>query len=197
MHHIVAHELLSHAAMRRSEHGFSLVETLVAVSLLAVGVSALAQVAVAAARASAGAQRADAAQLAARDKLEQLRALTFISEADGMPATDTTSDLSVTPQAATGGSGLAISGDTLLSNVAGYCDFLDADGAWLAGGTRPPSRAVWVRRWSIQAIPGLPDSRLLQVVILPAHIVQAASVAAHARTNNGAWLVDIRTRTRR
>lgn len=182
---------------RRGERGFSLIETVVAVSLLAVGVSALAQVAAAAARASLGARRADAAQLAAREKLDQLRALTFTLDADGSASTDTSSDLSVTPQAVSGGTGLAVSGDTLLSNVTGYCDFLDAEGAWLAGGTSPPPAAVWVRRWSILALAGLPDTRLLQVVILPAHIVGPAGAIAQARANSGAWLVDIRTRTRR
>ena len=179
------------------QRGFSLIETVIAVSLLAVGVSALAQVAAAAARASATAHRADAAHLAAREKLEQLRALTFAFDADGTPRTDTTTDLGVTPQSPSGGPGLAISGDTLLSNTAGYCDFLDAEGQWLGGGTVAPAGALWVRRWSIQPMPGLPDTRLLQVVVLPAHLVSASSAVALARANHGAWLVDIRARTTR
>lgn len=183
--------------VRRDQRGFSLIETVIAVSLLAVGVSALAQVAAAAAKASITAHRADAAHLAAREKLEHLRALTFAIDADGTPRTDTSTDLAVTPQAPSGGPGLSDSGETLLSNVTGYCDFLDADGQWLAGGVTPPSGALWVRRWSIQPVPGLPDTRLLQVVVLPAHVVSASSAVALARANHAAWLVDIRTRTRR
>lgn len=182
---------------RSDQRGFSLIETVVAVSLLAFGVSALAQVAALAGHASVTAQRNDAAQRAAREKLEQLRALAYTADVGGTPVTDVTTDLSVTPQLPAGGSGLSITADTLLSNVAGACDFLDADGAWLAGGTRPPSRAVWVRRWSVEPVPGLPDARLLQVVVLPAHVVDAASAVALARANNGAWLFDIRTRATR
>lgn len=180
------------------ERGFSIIEVVVSVSLLAVGVSAVAQLAVLSARAGTSAQAADTAQYAAREKLEQLRALTFVSDDGAVTVTDVSSDLSVTPSAAAGGPGLAGgSGDTLLSNVAGFCDFLDGDGRWLSGGTRPPAGAVWVRRWSMQPLPGLADTILLQVVVLPARLVGDPRAVAVARSNNGAWLFDLRARTAR
>ncbi|MGC4084596.1 MAG: prepilin-type N-terminal cleavage/methylation domain-containing protein [Vicinamibacterales bacterium] len=176
----------------RGERGFSLIEAVVAVSLLAVGVSAGAQLTVAAGRAVSAAQQADVTRLSAREKLEQLRSLVFSNDDGVGPMTDAASDVSVTPQLSSGGPGLVSSApDTLLTNVAGFCDFLDARGVWIAGGTRPPSGAIWVRRWSIQAMPGLPDTILLQVVVVPAHIVGNEPTLTAARSANAAWLVDV------
>ncbi|MBS1819208.1 MAG: prepilin-type N-terminal cleavage/methylation domain-containing protein [Acidobacteria bacterium] len=179
-----------------NQRGFSLIEVLVSVSLLSVGVAAVAQLASLSARASAAAQQADVTRTAAREKLDQLRALTFGTEDGVLPVTDVGADLSVTPAVARGGAGLGVSpGEALLSNVEGYCDFLDATGQWMAGGSRPPRGAVWVRRWSIQAMNGLADTLLLQVVVVPAQVVGMEATEAAARAANAAWLVDIRTRS--
>jgi prepilin-type N-terminal cleavage/methylation domain-containing protein len=183
--------------MATGEGGFSLIESVIAVALLAVGVSALAQLVIVSARASASVQHADAVQQAARERMEQLRALAWTSDNGGMPITDATSDLTVTPGTATGGLGLALSpGDTLLSNVAGFCDFLDINGQWITGGPRPPVGAAWVRRWSVVPLSLVADTLLLQVVVVPARL-SGASAAMAARGTNGAWLVAVRTRRSR
>ena len=83
--------------------------------------------------------------------------------------------------------------DTLQSNRAGTCDFLDANGRWLAAGTRPPVGTAWVRRWSVVPLSGVADTIVLQVLVVPVARAGAASISA-ARGFNGAWLVDIRTR---
>lgn len=179
-----------------NQRGFSLIEVVVAVSVLSVGVSALAQLTVVSGRASVAAAQADIIRNVAREKMEQLRALPFTSEDGMLPVTDFASDLAVTPASGAGGAGLGVwSGDSLLSNVAGYCDFLDGSGRWLAAGPAPPRNAVWVRRWSVQPLGGLADALLLQVVVVPAHIVGTSANAAAARSANAAWLVDIRRRS--
>src|SRR3954467_3971670 len=184
--------------VRRDERGFSLIEAVVAVSLLPTGVSAAAQLALASARANASAQRAGVVQQAAREKLEQLRALAWTSDAGLVPVSDWASELTTTPPQPAGGLGLGISpGDTLSSNVQGYCDFLDANGMWLAGGTRAPAGAAFVRRWSVQTVDSLADTLALNVIVVPVGVRSSAAAVAAARGVNGAWLIGMRTRRAR
>lgn len=174
--------------------GFSLIEAVVAVSILATGVSAVAQVILASARANVASQQAAVAQQAARERMEQLRALAWTSDGALVPLTDWSSDLTVTPPRASGGVGLGVSPvDTLLSNVAGYCDFLDARGAWVAGGAQAPPGTAWVRRWSVAPTEGLTDTLTFQVIVVPVRATAQAALSA-ARGVNGAWLTDMRTR---
>jgi len=180
------------------DRGFTLLETVVALSLLTVALSALAPLVVMAARADAAAHASLVAQQAAREKLEQLRGLAWSSDAGVVPVSDWSTDLSRSPQAAAGGTGLlSATADPLLSNVAGFCDFLDAGGRWLAGGSTPPAGAAWVRRWSVAALDGLADTLVLQVLVVPAQRADRASTIPAARAINGAWLIDVRTRTTR
>jgi hypothetical protein len=173
-----------------------LIEAVVAVSLLAAGVSAVAQVCLFASSAVRSAQSAGIAQQAARDKLEQLRALTWSTDAAGLNVQDVTTDLTRDPPGPSGGPGLSTSpGDTLASNVAGYCDFLDENGLWVSGGTSAPQTAAWVRRWSIEPVDALVDTVMLQVVVVPVRVLSSQAALAAARATNGAWLVAIRTRS--
>jgi Tfp pilus assembly protein PilV len=176
------------------ERGFSIIEATIAVSLLAIGVAALAQLTIASAQANMAARRATIAQQAAIERMEQLRALAWTSDGGVVPVTDWSSDLTTTP-ASGGGSGLATAPATLATNASGYCDFLDADGRWLAGGTRAPAGAAWVRRWSVTAVDSLADTLVLRVVVIPASASRAGLAAAS--TTNGAWLVAMRTRRAR
>jgi type II secretory pathway pseudopilin PulG len=183
---------------RRDERGFSLIEAVVAVSLLATGVSAVAQLALVSARAHTSAQRAGVVQQAAREKLEELRALAWTSDAGLLPISDWSSDLTTTPPQPDGGVGLGVSpGDTLGSNVEGYCDFLDANGMWLAGGTRPPGGAALVRRWSVQTVDSLADTLALNIIVVPVGVRSSVSTVSAARGVNGAWLIGLRTRRAR
>lgn len=175
--------------------GFTLIEAVVAASLLAVGVASIAPLSIASARAQRAASDATIAQSLARARLEDLRALAWTSEAGLAPISDWSTDLSVTPPRLTGGPGLGVSpAGALTSNVDGYCDFLDARGSWLAGGTRAPVGTAWVRRWAIDALPALPDTLRLQVLVVPAERAGSASALAAARGMSGAWLVAIRAR---
>ena len=180
------------------EDGFTLIEVTIAVALLAVAGAGLASLVLASGRANQSARQADVVQRAAVERLEQLRALAWTSDAAVVPVSDWSSNLTLSIPAGTGGSGLGASpGDTLAANVAGYADFMDADGRWLAGGTTPPADAAWVRRWSVQALSAPPDTLLLQVAVVPARTTGAVTTVASARAVNGAWLMDMRTRRAR
>ena len=167
-------------------------------ALLAVGGAGLASLALASGRANQSARQADVAQRAAVERLEQLRALAWTSDGAVVPVTDWSSNLTLAIPAGTGGPGLGASpGDTLAATVAGYADFMDADGRWLGGGATPPADAAWVRRWSVQALSAPRDTLLLQVTVVPARTTSAVTAVASARAVNGAWLMDMRTRRAR
>ena len=179
---------------RPGERGFSIVEATIAVSLLAIGVVGLAQLTIATGRANTAARRATIAQQAASERMEQLRALAWTSDGGVVPVSDWSSDLTTTP-ASKGGVGLASAPATLTTNTPGFCDFLDANGRWLAAGTRVPVGAEWVRRWSVGAVDSLADTLILHVVVIPATAARAG--LASASGTNGAWLVAMRTRRTR
>ena len=102
--------------------------------------------------------------------MEQLRSLTwgFDAEGQGLPVSDTTTNLAVYPPTQTG-TGLNPSpANSLDQNTAGFVDFLDANGTWVGTGTTPPAGAVYVRRWSIEPLPTNPNNTLvIQVLVTP------------------------------
>ena len=178
--------------------GFTLIEVTIAVALLAVGGAGLASLVLASGRANQFARQADVAQRAAVERLEQLRALAWTSDGAVVPVSDWSSNLALSVPAGTGGPGLGTSpGDTLAESVAGYADFIDADGRWVGSGTTPPVGAAWVRRWSVQALNAPPETLLLQVAVVPAAATDAVTTVASARAVNGAWLMDVRARRAR
>jgi prepilin-type N-terminal cleavage/methylation domain-containing protein len=118
--------------------GFSLVETLIGATIMAVAVGALAHLATAATRSTQSAHALATVTLLAHDKLEELRAEPVLG---------------------------ASPPGTLHANVAGYCDFLDARGRKLAAGSAPPSGTAYVRRWSVEVVPAAPhDTVVLQAI---------------------------------
>ena len=150
--------------------GFSLIEVLVALSLLGCAVGALSQLIVASAQATADARRLALASVLASQKMEELRAVG--------------SDLS--PE----------STGSLRRNVDGRCDFLDEYGRGLGGGTRPPEGTTFIRRWAIEALPSDPSSTfLLRVAVMP-RTWRGSSPASSAdpRAFGGAEIVTIHTR---
>ncbi len=86
--------------MDATDRGFSLLEVLVATTLLTVALSSLAQLLLFASRANAGARATTQAVVLAQDKMEQLRGMDI-------------SELAVSPPGA------------LVANVAGYVDYVD------------------------------------------------------------------------
>jgi len=185
------------------EHGFTLVEVLVAMAIVVITAVGVAELVTIAARASMTSRRLTTSTSLAVQKMEQLEALmwTFADEEPGAgPVADVSTDLSVDPPVA-GGAGLATSpAGALDHNTAGYVDYLDANGAWIGTGTTQPSAAVFVRRWSIEPLPAEPDHTLvLQVLVTSAATDRSASLLPDGRRAvlaGDALLATIHTRRR-
>jgi prepilin-type N-terminal cleavage/methylation domain-containing protein len=147
--------------------GFSLLEVLVATTILIVGVAGLAPSFPVASRANRLARDTTMAALLAQQKMEQLRAAEWSIDPAGVPQSDTASDLTVAFAAGTGGVGLTASPPAALTqNTVGYCDFLDANGMVVGDPRTVPAGAAYVRRWSIDPLPSNSSNTLvLQVVV--------------------------------
>ena len=160
------------AGMRAmDQRGFSLLEALVATTILTVAVVSLAQVVATATRANLLARTSGLASLFATQKMEQLRALAWTFDADGTATSDVTS----------GGTGLSPSPpDALARDVSGYADQLDASGRIVIDA----ASAVFIRRWAITPLPSHPDTLVIQVSVGRNGFPNAA----------GARLVSVKTR---
>ena len=187
------------AKFNSSSRGFSLVEVLVAMGLLTVVSLGVAQLFALSTRANVIAKGQTSTTAMAEQKLEQLRGLTwgFDLQGQGLPLSDTTTNLTVTPPTHNG-SGLNPSpSDSLEQNTAGFVDFLNGAGQWVGTGTRPPASAVYIRRWSIQPLPTNPNNTLvIQVLVTPVASEMARVQSAFTRTRmaGDALLVTVRTR---
>ena len=173
----------------KADAGFSLLETLVAVTLLGVGVGALAQLSVIAADAGRRARGITTASVLAQQKMEQLRALAWWFDRAGQRVTDDASDTSIAPESPTGGRGLSLSpAASLTTNIPGYYDYVDASGRLLGdgGGGTVPTDARYIRRWAIAPVFGDPDDTIaIQVLVAP---------TGARRAGEAARLIMVRTR---
>ncbi len=147
--------------------GFSLLEVIVATSILVAGVAGVAPLLIVASRANQSARVTTTASLLAQQKMEQLRALEWARDSSGVLLSDTDTDLTTPFAAGSGGSGLQPSPPgTLDRNVNGYCDFISADGRVVGGGSVSPVGTAYVRRWAIEPLPPhLDEVLLLQVLV--------------------------------
>ncbi len=153
--------------MCRRDDGFTLIEVLVAMTLLATAAAGVASLIVTAAASVRSARAHTWAGLLASDKMEALRGLQW-------PA------LASSP------------GGSLQRNAAGFVDYLDASGRELSTGAA--GHAVYVRRWSVLPLPvASADALVLQVLVIPGALrdVEAARPSA---LPGGVLLTSIRTR---
>jgi type II secretory pathway pseudopilin PulG len=149
------------------EGGFSLVEVLVAAAILMTGLIAVAQMFVTSTNQNMASRRVTTTAVLAQQKIEQLRALTWGFDDFGLPVSDFSSNVAVTPPTSSGGVGLQASpANTLTTSTPGYVDYLDAYGAWVGTGTTPPANAIYVRRWSIEPLPTNPNNTLVFQVLV-------------------------------
>lgn len=188
------------SSFRTSSRGFSLVEVLISMGLLTVVSLGVAQLFAVATRANHVAKGQTSTTALAEQKLEQLRGLTWGFDADGqgLPVSDTTTNLSVDPPTANG-SGLNPSpSDSLTSTSSGFVDYLDENGQYVGTGTDIPAEAVYVRRWAIQPLPTNPNNTLiLQVFVTPVSnekVRRQSPASAQQRMPGDALLVSVKTR---
>jgi hypothetical protein len=129
----------------RSERGTTIIETVIATSLLLVVMVGLLSMSALATIYTENHGHLEARTTEyAQDKMEQLLALVY---------TDAASNTVVFPAAPSGGTGLAIGGSlNTAAPVNGYVDWLAQDGAMLFGGTTPPAGWFYERVWKIEAL---------------------------------------------
>lgn len=144
--------------------GFSLVEVLVAMALLATTALGLAELFALSDRVTLASRVDTVATMAAQSKMAQLRALSWRFDPAGVPVSDP---------------GLAISpASSLTTSTDGYVDYVDAGGAILGAGVEVPPEAVYLRRWQVRSLPFDPaDTLVLQV--MATRVTRPAARDAH------------------
>ncbi len=142
------HDSREAATRRRHEHGFSLLETVIAISLLMIVSLGLLPLGVIATTTTENQGHLMARTTEyAQDKMEQLLALSF---------GDSTSDTRAFPATETGGTGLAVGGSSNpQAPAANYVDYLDVNGSLLAAvGTTAPDNWYYKRVWRVELVTG-------------------------------------------
>ena len=172
---------------------------MIAVGLLATISLSVAQLFAIAANSNVNARGQTSSTILAAQKMEQLRGLTWGFDPQdelGIPASDTTTDLSGDPPAV-GGRGLNPSPlGSLDTNTPGYVDYIDAYGKWVGTGADPTPNTLYIRRWSIQPLPTNPNNTLvLQVMVTPLRReARLQGSGPRPRLPDESWLVSVKTR---
>ena len=179
-----------------SAAGFSLIEVLIATLILAIALVSLAQLFALSTRTNISARNTTYTAVLAQQKLEELRALTWGFDLQGLPVSDTTTNTAVSPETAGGGTGLAPSpAGTLGANTDGYVDYVGQFGNKLGGGGAPPAGTVYVRRWSVEPLPSNPNNTvILQVLVFRNRDRGSADDGAGTVLPDEARLVTVKTR---
>lgn len=157
----------------RTVSGFALLEVVTAsaiVATIAAGAAVVLEMAIHTTRQS---RTRTVATMAAAEKMEQLRSLTWSHTITSGPAismsdSDATTEISNHPQTDDGPGLLTSPAGTLTANVTGYVDYLDGGGRWIGNGLSPPPAAVYVRRWAVRSLSSDPDNVLVFEVIVGA-----------------------------
>lgn len=179
-----------------NDGGFSLVEVMIATTLLAMSLTALAELFAISVKNNAVAKNGTFAQVLAAQKMEQLRGLTWGFDPLGLPVSDVSTNTAVSPEASTGGKGLAPSPtNTLQTSTDGYVDYVDPFGNSLGGGTVVPDNTAYIRRWLIEPLPTNPNNTLiLQVLVTRRRNRGTADAGSVARAPDEARLITVKTR---
>jgi prepilin-type N-terminal cleavage/methylation domain-containing protein len=183
-----------------NQSGFSLVEVVVSMAILTTVSLGVAQLFAASTNANRVAHDRTSTTAMAEQKMEQIRSLDwgFDLQGQGLPVTDTTTNLAEYPHR-DNGSGLNPSpNDTLLKNTAGFVDYLDANGAWVGTGDEPTAGAAYIRRWAIIPLPTNPNNTLVLQVLVTSVADEArldlTNLPRRPRQPGDALLISVKTR---
>jgi len=187
---------LAKSSSFRNASGFSLMEVMIATTILAGALVTLAQMFAMSTKSNLGSRNSTYAAVLAQQKIEELRSLSWGFDSQGLPISDFTTDTTVTPEQPIGGTGLSPSSDTSLGqNTTGYVDYIDAWGNKLGTGLQPPDDAIYIRRWSISPLPTNPNNTLvIQVLVTRTKNRGDADKGAVKRLPEEARMITVKTR---
>lgn len=195
---------LAKSRCSRDQAGFSLLEVMVATGILAVSLVSLAELFALSTRANYSSKTSTFAATLARQKMEQLRGLTWGFDTLGLPISDYSTDLSNVAQAsgcpapAGGGAGRGLQpspAGVLVTSTPGYVDYLDGNGCVLGGGAAAPDGTIYIRRWSVEPLPTNPNNTLVFQVLVTRRDDRGAADAGNVmRLPDEARLMSIKTR---
>jgi type II secretory pathway pseudopilin PulG len=152
-------------------HGFTLLETVIATGILVTALAGLAQLVILATHLTRQANTAGAALIAAQDKLEVLASLRF--DYDEAAIAVTSPSLEASPAS------------SLDEDLVPYVDWIDPSGDASAN----PVDAVFARRWRVTSLnDDVPDAVAVEVCVFRMPAVDVAAAAADA------CLATVRTR---
>jgi type II secretory pathway pseudopilin PulG len=179
-----------------SSSGFSLVETMVATTLLATAIVTLAQLFALSTRTNVSARNTTYAAVLAEQKMEELRSLVWGFDTQGLPLSDTVSNTALSPVETSGGTGLKPSPTTTLKeDTTGWVDYVDAYGKKLANTSDNQQQVVYTRRWSVTPLPTNPNNTLvLQVLVTRNKDRGQANEGNVKRLAEEARMIAVRTR---
>jgi type II secretory pathway pseudopilin PulG len=179
-----------------SRSGFSLVETLVATTLMATAIVTLAELFALSTRTNVSSRNTTYAAVLAEQKLEELRSLVWGFDTQGLPISDTSSNTAVSPVEATGGTGLKPSATTTLKeDTTGWVDYIDAYGNKISNAQNQQQQVVYTRRWSVTPLPTNPNNTLvLQVLVTRNKDRGQANDGNVSRLPEEARMIAVRTR---
>jgi type II secretory pathway pseudopilin PulG len=191
------------SGQRDFDSGFSLIEAVVATSIVCVAVVSLAELLALATRTNVASRKTTRAVILAEQKMEQLKALAWSRDDSGIPVSDMASNLAAFP--ATGLCAEVVTGvavglmpspsRSLAENIDGYVDYVDAQGCGLGGGAVPPPGSTHLRRWSIGTSGVDGDTLVLQVLVTDRGIRTAAAEDAGRRMPDEAVLISVKARS--
>jgi prepilin-type N-terminal cleavage/methylation domain-containing protein len=180
----------------RNAAGFSLLEVMVATSLLATALVALAQMFAISTRSNIGSRNSTYAAVLAQQKMEELKSLSWGFDQNGLPISDIATDTTQTPEPPVGGTGLSPSPSTSLQeNTNGWVDYIDAYGNKLGTGDHAPVNAIDHRRWSVSPLPTNPNNTLvIQVLVSRVKDRGVADQGSVNRLPEEARMITVKTR---